>query len=422
MGDRPAPLRGLRRLGFLGDVTLFSAAQALAGAAFGAYVFISARLLGPAEFALFQAVMGVYGILNVFSSPLNIAAVHTVASADETAKSALLGSFVRIATWIGIALAVVVVTASPGLAGLMHSRSPAPFMSLAVLLLASTILTTLYGGLQGRNRYDTFALMKTAESVLVLSAGTSFMIMGYRAGGAVGGYAVAMSTIVVLLLSRRGLCAFGARAAFGGRKQVIALLRPMAVLGLILFVTNYPMLVVRRRLPGDLAGQYGALFSLRNLVFPFALAVAVPLYTRSVSRDRESHLLLKALGTIMCLATVLTGVAMFCPVRFFSLVFGEAYVQASGFMLLYVAALILTMLCMVVMFRGAAIGSFIFAPLAVAALVIVPIATVRRLTIGRIIGTQIVALLACLALAGILGAVRKMTRAGHRVHRRQGLD
>jgi len=91
-------------------------------------------------------------------------------------------------------------------------------------------------------------------------------------------------------------------------------------------------------------------------------------------------------------------------------------------MLLYVAALILTMLCMVVMFRGAAIGSFIFAPLAVAALVIVPIATVRRLTIGRIIGTQIVALLACLALAGILGAVRKMTRAGHRVHRRQGLD
>ncbi|MDD5671228.1 MAG: hypothetical protein PHN49_06295, partial [Candidatus Omnitrophica bacterium] len=63
---------------YLRSVGIFTIAQAAAAILAFFYALIAARLLGVVQFGLFQALMGIYGLLAAFSMPLNLATVHCV--------------------------------------------------------------------------------------------------------------------------------------------------------------------------------------------------------------------------------------------------------------------------------------------------------------------------------------------------------
>ena len=54
---------------FIINITFFSLAEAIAGIVYFFFFIISARLLGVEIFGLFQAVMGIYGILFLMGHP-----------------------------------------------------------------------------------------------------------------------------------------------------------------------------------------------------------------------------------------------------------------------------------------------------------------------------------------------------------------
>ncbi|MBN1673867.1 MAG: oligosaccharide flippase family protein [Kiritimatiellae bacterium] len=399
----------MKRFGFLQDVGLFALGHAFAGLVMVLYVFTAARLLGPAEFGLFQSVMGAFGILIAAGSPLNIAAVHSVASAPDAGKPAVLGGLLRVGLGVGAALACCVWLCRPLLAGLTRSRLVLPLLPLSALVVAAPLLTTFYGAIQGRNRYGLFMLLKTGESLLVLVFGTLLILGERRAGSAVGGYACAMWVALLFFLTRRNLYSVRHATFCRNREEFRALLRPLAVLAFLLLTNNYPMIVARSRLPADTAGLFAALFALRNLVLPFAFAVAVPLYSRTVSGSAEAHVFRKALIVTSGVAVGFMATAHLCPLPFFRLVLGPPYLPAAGYMGFYGIGLLLSMLCMVILFRWAA-SSLALSVFIVPVLVVLGMAFLPRLSIEKIIFTQICALLLCMCGASAWKLVETMRR------------
>lgn len=396
--SRGKSISGARNGRYLVDVAFYSAAQAVASLLMLLYVFVTARLLGKNEFGLFQALMGLFGILNVYGTPLNIAAVHVVGQACSEARDAVLGRFVLIGLAIGVCVACILLVASPVLGQTLHCDSILPFLSLAVFVIACSVLTVLYGGLQGQNRYMFFSLTKMAESAAIPCIGIVLMLLHSGASGAIAGYACAMSLAILFLLVRKGLCSFRKPAESAGHpfKDIAPL---MSVLAVLLFINDFPMVVARSRMSADDAGLFAAIFSLRNMAFPFAFAIAVPLYSRQVSGLTEDHLLLKSLLLTGALSAALVTVAVFGGEFLISTAFGGGYLESARYFPLYCCGLGLHALCTVLMLSMArGFGrSLLF--IVVPVLIVGSLMFVRDCTIDKIILAQVAALMCCIAMS-----------------------
>ena len=370
------------------DITFFSVAQAFAGVVYFFYVIVSARLLGVDSFGLFQAVIGIYGIIFLFGHPLNLATIHAVASAEADLQPFVLGSFLRIAMIIGGACLIFFIAISPYLAKITHAGSNWPFISMAFLLMANTILTTFYGALQGRNQYLFFSISVIAGSVIVLILGITLIEIGLGASGAVGGYAGSAALLTCFFFTRRKLFIFK-RCIYSIRRELVSLARPVAVMGTILIVINFPAVVARMRLTEDMAGLFGTLFSMRNLVLPFTFAVVLPLYSHTISRKNKPRVVGKAVVYVLFLGIVFVSIGILCPRWFFLTFYGKSFVDASRYMTLYGLALLSHMLSMVFLFDYATKETFSFIPLLIPLFLILSLLFIPDLSIKKIILIQI---------------------------------
>jgi O-antigen/teichoic acid export membrane protein len=313
------------------------------------YAILTARLLGDAEYGLFQALMGLHGMAMALGLILNVGTLHVVSTADDTHKAQALGAAVRVALLFGVLLFGAIVLASPVAARFLDTHTVFPFVALGLMVFTNIILETLYGGLQGRNQYAVFSITRCIDAILTMILGVLLIVAGFSAAGAVGGYAISMGLVSCALLRRRGL--YEPNPGIEPiRKEIRGLLQPLAVALTLMIVSNVPMLVARARLPEAMAGQYGILFALRFAVLTFAMAAAWPLYSRSVSGEGEPGMLRKALFTVAVPGIGLLGVGMVAPRLFIHILFGEQYLPAANHLAGYAVYLLIHGLCMVLMF------------------------------------------------------------------------
>jgi len=353
-------------------------------------MLVCARLLEDmGEFGLFQAIMGLYGLVIAVGSPLNLATVHSVGGCPEESRDRVQGTMLQLAAIVGLAGAGVALLLSPALSVAMHVGSVWPFFCVSCLLFISPVLTTLYGGLHARNLYGKFAYLKTAESLLILLLGTLLMVAGFGVSGAVLGYALAMVTATAFLVMRPGfLCIRKPWPLVGEVLRSSG--RPLLVSVVLLIVVNCPMLIARCRLSEDCSGCYGTVFSMRNLVFPFAFAVAVPLYSRTIGEEREHGILGKTVLWVCILGAGFIGIGLGLPELFITTLYGSQYREASPYMCWYGFYLLLHMVSMVLMFylsaRGCLRPLLLVLPVAITlSLVFLPV-----LTVAIIIRVQVV--------------------------------
>jgi len=373
---------------FLQDVTSFSLAQIISGLALMCYMLVCARLLDLGEFGLFQAIMGLYGLIIAVGSPLNLVTVHSVGGCREEERAEVQGTLLQLAGLVGVAGAGLVLLLSTVLMSTMHVDGKLPFLCVACLLLISPVLTTLYGGLQGRNLYRQFAVIKTGESVLILVLGTALMLTGMGTSGAVLGYSLAMAAAACYLILRPGFFRITRRLS-SVRKELRSATRPLLVSAVLLVAINSPALIARSRLAEDASGLYGAIFSMRNLVLPFAYAVALPLYSRTINRESEPGIILKALLWVIVLALGFMGVGLACPEWFIVLLYGSKFRLASPYISWYGIYLLLHMVSMVVMFYRTARGQLELPLLAIPVACTFSLIFLPELTIAAIIHLQV---------------------------------
>ncbi len=356
------------------DVLHGSIAQAVAGAAGFSYTVLTARWLGRADFGLFQAVMAIYGVLMTVGALLGGVAVQRLAAASAGQREVAVSRMVRIAVALGGACAVLVLVAAPVMVRLLQADGPGVLLALAALIAAAVILATVYGCLQGANRYSGFMYAKCAESILFVGCGALFIGLGGGAWGAVLGYATAMSITAAVLLRRPGWCRWSAAhdSSPAARGSPLTLL---AIYGALFFVVNCPAIAARMRLSADQAGLYGVLFSLKNAVLPFVFALCLPLYSRGISQHADAGNGRRALGVAALLCGGFCLVGWLWPQWIVTRLFGGDYCDAAPFVLMYGGFLTVHVLSMVWMFGQAGQGRLrahlLIVPLGVAGLSLV---------------------------------------------------
>jgi O-antigen/teichoic acid export membrane protein len=359
-------------------------AEAVAGIVYFFFIIVSARLLGVENFGLFQAVMGIYGILFLMGNPLRVATMHAVARSEDQRRPFVLGSFLKLALLTGGICFLFLVVLSPYLAKILHADSIWPIISVAFLLFVSVILTTFYGDLQGKNLYLSFSITKVVGSLIVFLLGVTLIKMGFGVSGAIAGYGGSMGLLAIFFFTRRTFFSFQ-KGLYSFRQDMVSLAKPLAVIGTHLFVMNFPAVVARMRLSEEMAGLFGTLFSLRNLLLPFAMAIVLPFYSRTISNQNEPRMLFKAVILIVSFGIVFIAIGLFCPKWFFQILYGREFIAASSYMALYGFALLLQMISIVVLFHEATKKTFSFGLLIIPIVLTAALSIFPHLTIWKII-------------------------------------
>lgn len=391
---------------FLRDITAFSAGSLVVGMLYMLYAILTARLLGKAEYGLFQALMGLHGMAMTLGLILNVGTLHVVSAAEDDQKAQALGAAMRVSLLLGGLLFAGVALTSPLGARFLSTATIFPFLAVGLMVWTNIILETLYGGLQGRNQYGVFSITRSVDAVLTMILGVLLILWTQRSAvGAVGGYAISTGVMSIVLLRRRGL--YEPNPGIDPiRKEMRGLLQPLAVALTLMVVSNAPMLVARARLPDDIAGQYGVLFALRFAVLTFAMAAAWPLYSRTVSGDGEPGMLRKALATAAVPGVGMLAIGLVAPRLFIVVLFGAEFGSAASHLAGYAVYLLLHGLCMVLMFHRAADGSLRGWTLWIPAVLAISPAACPALNTTMLILMQSVAWLAWIVIDAVCGKAR----------------
>lgn len=391
---------------FLRNVCFYSLAQIISGVLMIAYTMLAARMLDLSEYGLFQTVMGIYAIIFAVGFPLNIITLHFVGNAPTHNKKIALGMCLRLAVVIGVVCFCFIVLFSKQMAIMFHSSSLLPFILMACLLVVSFVLTVFYGGLQGRNEYTSYSLSKVSEVTISFCVGVMLMVFGLGVPGAVSGYLVGM-TIVTSVFVFRGKLYKLTENNILLYQEIKSMVLPMVVACTLFFTSCYPMIIARIRLAEDISGVFGALFTLRNVVQPFAMAVSIPLYSRIISKEHEPNMLNKAIVVILILSSFFIASSLICPELFIRTFFGVKFIAASEYLFLYGINLTLYMFSMVILFYQAAQKTLRTRLLMLPILLIISLTFLPDLNINNIILIQIIAWGALLIGLAIMRLVKR---------------
>jgi O-antigen/teichoic acid export membrane protein len=183
---------------FLKDVGIVTIAQIVVGLSALLYTIITSRLLGVADYGLFQAVIALFASVSVFNLSLNLATTHGVGVSEDHIKPRIVGEFLWIAMLVGGLSAIIIIGLSPWLKNIINTESQFPILCLSLMIVARAVLTTFYGALQGNNRYSSFSAAKIIESLICLGVGTALIVAGAGVSGALLGYVLSMLIVIVV--------------------------------------------------------------------------------------------------------------------------------------------------------------------------------------------------------------------------------
>jgi O-antigen/teichoic acid export membrane protein len=392
---------------FLKDVSVISIAQLIAGAAAFAYTIIAARFLGVENYGLFQALMALFGTLSVMSLPLNLATVHCVGVTESAHKRAVAGEFIRIAFIGGCTFTGIVVLCAPWIARMAQSSTTAPVIGMALLLTLRPVLTAFYGALQGNNRHQAYSISKISESFICFASGTLLILFGAGASGAILGYVIALGAVALFYFTQRDLYEF--KTGFSHVKQEFqSVSKILIAFGVFLFIDNAPIVLGRARLSSELSGYFGALYNLRNVLFPFAFAISVPFYSRTLAHQSEGGMLAKALGLVAILGGVFIAAGYLGGEWLIDLIYGSEFRPAAAHMAYFGCSLFLQMITLVLIFHFSAKRRLVLFFLVIPLLLVACLLGMSDVTITRLITVQIigwVSYLMCVAGSAVLSKV-----------------
>lgn len=208
----PITARGAGRAGPVtrGSVARVGTATALSALCGYLVLYLAARDLDPAGFAVFAVFWGAFGLVNGAANGLLQESTREVRTARRTTESA--GPWtrpLRVAAGLGTAAALMAVATAP----LWSGRVFADERVLSILLLAAGLAgfcmhATVLGMLAGVDRWSAYGALMVTDAAMRVAVATAGFVIGWGLGGYLWAtVAGSVAWLLVLLVSP------GARAA-----------------------------------------------------------------------------------------------------------------------------------------------------------------------------------------------------------------
>jgi O-antigen/teichoic acid export membrane protein len=283
--------------------------------------------------------------------PFYFGSAHCVGRSRAENRPRILGAFFTLSLIVaGLTLVIFSVSSSAG-SSLLKTSSNAAWYACAVLIAVNTILTLFHGSLQAQHRFPLFASAKIAEVSLLLLGGTWMLRSGWGPAGAVSGYALAMTCILLYFVVRfKPAFVSWSEAKTLLQDEFQALRRLTFALGFLLILENSPAIWARYTLNETQSGYFGAIYNLRGAVWPFAMAVTLTFYSHLLAGDKSKSLLRQALMLIAGLAISFELGALLFSNWLVRLLYGNAFAPAAQYLALYGISLALQMAVMLLLF------------------------------------------------------------------------
>ena len=283
---------------------------------------VGARVLGPAEFGAFGALLA----LVIADSVAALAVQATTARA--TARGQDVVPVIRAGIAIALAVGVVLGLLSPVLREFLQLSSVVPALAVAVGIAALTATAPALGIVQGAERFQVLAILVAGQALLRVAGGLIGMVVEPTAAGALVGIAVGLTVAGAgcWLVARPPL--WPAHLQTLGVSIRSTLASGGMLLGFVL-LTNADVFLARHVLPAQQSGLYaaGAVFTKIAFWLPqFVPLVAFPALTDP--RRRRGAVRLGLLAVVGCGAALVASVAVLPGVAV-AIVAGDQYVALT---------------------------------------------------------------------------------------------
>lgn len=389
-----------------------------AGLASFIYQAIAGRALGPRDYGAVASLVALYTVGMAGNLILVVTLARFTAglmARDEPAgvRHILTRSGLYLAL-PGLVFVLGIAALSPLVAGFLHLDSPVPVIWLGVALVLCWYMALPRGALQGLQRFGSLSLnnafeliTRTLALVLLLALGLSVngaivaLLIGAGAAGVLGVWSLReLLRLTPVAVSSRPLARFALTAMAG-------------TVGVILLF-NVDVVLAKHYLDAHGAGIYGGLNKIGLIVYFGTLSVSQVLFPRVVEAvAKQLHpgrLLLLSAGLILAVALCVVVVAAVVPWLIVAVLFGDAFSDASGYVLPVTCVGVSIALCNLLVQFFMAVHDRVFIPVLAAGCTLeVGLIAIFHADVGSVVRSVLISVV-CLLVALVIRALVLMPR------------
>ena len=309
---------------------------------FHAYV---SRVLGPAEYGVFTALLALYVIVSVPTGIAQTVVAQYVArlrALNESSQvSGLLISSLKYLSLAGVVVFGLVVAASTLIASFLNVPSELPVIAMASIFLVAGGSTAVAGALQGLQRFYALAANGFLGPLIRLIGGVVLIVFGWGAVGALGASTISAVLVVVLGLFflRDVLRGNGVPPNLG--LSAVSWYTGVVLLGTLAFtiLTNIDLIVVKHFFSPEEAGYYSAASVLGKIILFFPGTVSTVMFPKTAQRfalgQDASDIVRKSVLVTVGLCGLAAAMLDLFPSLAVHLLFGNQYDGSISLVSLY---------------------------------------------------------------------------------------
>ena len=361
------------------------------------FVLILSRALGPGDFGGFSSLNSIGIVLAIPAGAFQIMVASRVARRGPNALD------LRLPLVVGLTGCLGTLALSPVLAHVTRVDSVLAPLLVGVGLVPLTVNGALMGGLLGMRRIRALSLVYVVAGTSRVLAAAAASALGLAVAGS---FALVVLASTVTAATAWWLCREHARLPWsappGPRMRTLrALYRSNSSMGVLMALTSVDVVLARYVLTGVESGEYALVSTLGRApvwVTQFLALALVPALARSGSR----RAVLRAGGLVLGVCLVGAAVAAAAPELWVGILGGDAYREATGLLLPYLALGTLLSLAQVLVIAEMAQGRHLLAKVAWVAVTLEAalVLTAWRDNAFQVLGAAVVAT-GCVVLVGL---------------------
>lgn len=329
------------------DSALMLGATSLTSLLHYAFSLVMGRMLGPADYSIMSALMGVYVVVSIPVTVISTVVAKSVSGRLAQGKESEIGGVIWQA-WKQIVLygggiVLLLLMLSPWLSRFLQIDAVRPVIAMISIILPALALFAARGCLQGLQRFGALAANTVLEATLRLGSGIALVSLKLEASG--GLLALTCSCLGAMGVAIWSLLPYLRRRAASKQETGMARYFFLTLAGYLAFavLTNTDMILVRHFFPPQAAGEYAAAATLGKIALflpaPMATVMFPKTALRNAQRQETTSVLSKSAAVTLILCAIPVIGMFILPQHLVGWSYGQAYIGGAGLLGIYGASM-----------------------------------------------------------------------------------
>ena len=319
------------------------------------YHLIVGRMLGPVNYGVLASLFSIMYIVGIVPTSTSVAIVKFISSGKDAREVATIyKSINRLVFTIAASLSILTVIISPFIANFLHIDNIFLIVLIAPVLFFSLVTLVNQATSQGLLKFMGFVLPNLVYSLVKISLGILFIVLGFSVFGAMG--ALVIGIIAAYLVSIpyvRNIVNIKIKDGGYNLKPFLKYSFPVLLQALAftsLFTTD--IILVKHFLSPFDAGIYAALSTLGKIIFfassPISSVMFPVISGRNAKGEKYQKVFWASFFATLIISVVIVSFYYFFPNLAIGILYGSAYLSAKAgliwmgmFVLIYTVSILL---------------------------------------------------------------------------------